>query len=170
MSSMTYQQKSLDGATGIELVIALYDGAVRFLYRAVQCIEEDDVRGRRIAVKKAIDVLMYLQARLRPELGERPAAALSDFYAAMFTMTLEASHAASVSHTASKNRLLEVIGCIRNVREAWAIAAKDPVVGRVLPRELRTREERFCAMPAAKPQPAKAELYDGEAVGSRWRA
>lgn len=159
MSSMTYQQKSLDGATGIELVIALYDGAVRFLYRAIQCVEEDDVRGRRVAVKKAIDVLMYLQARLRPELGPRPAAALSDFYAAMFTMTLEASH------TASQEQFLEVIACIRNVREAWAIAAKDPVVGRMLPRELRTHEETF--IPTVPP---RQEPYDGEAVGSRWSA
>lgn len=158
MSSMNYQQKALDGATGIELVIALYDGAVRFLYRAIQCIEEDDVRGRRLAVKKAIDVLMYLQARLRPELGSRPAAALSDFYAAMFSMTLEASHAAS------KEQFLEVIACIRNVRDAWVIAAKDPVVGRVLPRELRTQEERFA------PAKSTPEPYDGEAVNSRWQA
>ena len=159
MSSMTYQQKSLDGATGIELVIALYDGAIRFLYRAIQSVEEDDVRSRRIAVKKAIDILMYLQARLRPELGPRPAAALSDFYAAMFTMTLEASHAAS------KEQFLEVIACIRNVREAWVVAAKDPVVGRMLPRELRTQEEKFLPTSSAKPEP-----YDGEAVGSRWQA
>lgn len=159
MSSMTYQQKALDGATGIELVIALYDGAVRFLYRAIQCVEEDDVRGRRVAVKKAIDVLMYLQARLRPELGPRPAAALSDFYAAMFTMTLEASH------IASKDQFLEVIACIRSVREAWAIAAKDTDVGRILPRELRTHEEKF--NPGAAP---RLEPYDGEAVGSRWSA
>ena len=159
MSSMTYQQNSLNGATGIELVIALYDGAIRFLYRAIQCIEEDDVRGRRVAVKKSVDVLMYLQARLRPELGPRPAAALSEFYAAMFTMTLEASHAAS------REQFLEVIACIRNVREAWAIAAKDPIVGRMLPRELRTHEEKFIPGPAPKLEP-----YDGEAVGSRWCA
>jgi len=158
MSSMTYQQKSLDGATGIELVIALYDGAVRFLYRAIQCIEEDDIRGRRLAVKKATDVFMYLQARLRPELGARPAEALSDFYAAMFTMALEASHAAS------KEQFLEVISCVRNVREAWAVAAKDPMVARMLPRELRTAEERF------RPSTSKPEPYDGEAVGSRWQA
>jgi flagellar protein FliS len=158
MSSMTYQQKSLDGATGIELLIALYDGAMRFLYRAIQCVEEDDVRGRRIAVKKATDIFMYLQARLRPELGPRPAAALSDFYAAMFTMALEASHAAS------KEQFLEVISCVRNVREAWAVAAKDPMVARMLPRELRTQEERITA------QKATPEPYDGEAVGSRWQA
>src|SRR5271154_5909194 len=95
MDSTIYQEKSLTGATGVELIIALYDAAIRFLYRAIQGVEEQDVRGRRIAVKKTIDILMYLQARLRPDLGPEPARALSDFYAAMFTMILDASHAAS---------------------------------------------------------------------------
>jgi flagellar secretion chaperone FliS len=134
---MSYQDQSLSGATGVELVVALYDGAVRFLYRAMQCVEEDDVRGRRIAVKKVLDILTYLQARLRPDLGGTVAASLADFYATMFTMTLEASHLESVE------QFQEVIGLIRNVREAWVVVARDPEAGRVLPRELRTREERF---------------------------
>jgi flagellar protein FliS len=152
----TYQQQALMGATGIELVIALYDGAIRFLYRAVQCVEEQDVRGRRIAVSRALDVLMYLQARLRPDLGGAAAQALSDFYAAMFTMTLEASHYESVE------QFQEVILCIRNVRDAWTVAARDPEASKVLPRELRTREERFVAPVVAAGSEA--------AVASRWSA
>lgn len=136
-----YRDQALAGATGIELVIALYDGAIRFLYRASQCVEEDDVRGRRIAVKKALDILMYLQARLRPDVGGKTASSLGDFYATMFTMTLEASH-----HASSED-LLEVILCLRNVRDAWTIVARDPEAGKVLPRDLRTKQEAF--VPAA---------------------
>lgn len=157
MSEMSYQQQALVGATGVELVVALYDAAIRFLYRAMQCVEEDDVRGRRIAVKKVVDILMYLQARLRPDLGGSVAAALADFYATMFTMTLEASH------LASKEQFEEVIACVRNVRDAWVIVARDPEAGRVLPRELRTREEKF--VPISEMRPA-----DSEASVSRWLA
>src|ERR1700722_11186947 len=146
---MGYQDQSLSGATGVELVVALYDGAIRFLYRAVQCVDEDDVRGRRIAVKKVIDILTYLQARLRPDLGGPVAASLADFYATMFTMTLEASH------LESKEQFEEVIGFVRNVREAWVVVARDPEAGKVLPRELRTREEKF--VPAAAVPVASAE-------------
>ncbi len=85
MSETSYQQQALAGATGVELVVALYDAAIRFLYRAMQCVEEGDVQGRRIAVKKVVDILMYLQARLRPDVGGSVAASLADFYAAMFT-------------------------------------------------------------------------------------
>jgi flagellar protein FliS len=154
---MSYQDQSLSGATGVELVVALYDGAIRFLYRAIQCVEEDDVLGRRIAVKKVVDILTYLQARLRPDLGGTVAASLSDFYATMFTMTLEASHFESVE------QFQEVISFVRNVREAWVEVARDPEAGRVLPRELRTREEKFVA-------PAEVVAASSEASAARWLA
>jgi flagellar protein FliS len=151
MSALTYQQQVTVGATGIDLIVALYDGALRFLYRAKQSVLEDDILERRIAVKKVVDILMYLQARLRPDLGADAAAALSDFYATMFTMTLEASH------DVSEEGFDEVIRCIRNVREAWFIAARDPEAGRVLPRELRTREERFVTQLPANTEEAVAQ-------------
>ena len=149
-SPSSYQEKALAGATGIELIIALYDAAVRFLYRASRCVEDHDVRGRRLAVKKTLDILMYLQARLRPDLGPDPAKALSDFYAAMFTLILEASHQASVP------RFEESIACIRNVRDAWVVAARDPAVGKLLPRELRTREEKYHA--STRPEPNDSDV------------
>src|SRR5258708_19891380 len=92
MDEMSYQQQALAGATGVELIVALYDGLIRFLYRAMQCVEESDVHGRRVAVKKVLDVLTYLQARLRPDLGGAVAASLADFYSTMFTITLEPFH------------------------------------------------------------------------------
>jgi flagellar protein FliS len=157
MNAASYRDQSLMGATGIELVVALYDGAIRFLYRAVQAVEEDDVHGRRVAVNKVVDILMYLQARLRPDVGGSAASALADFYATMFTLTLEASH------YASKDQFVEVIACVRNVRDAWVIAARDPEAGRVLPRELRTREEK--RLPVRVTQ-AVEEIQQG----SRWSA
>lgn len=157
MRETNYQQQALVGATGVELVVALYDAAIRFLYRAIQCVDEDDIRGRRIAVKKVVDILMYLQARLRPDVGGHVATALADFYATMFTMTLEASH------IASKEQFEEVIACVRNVRDAWVIVARDPEAGKVLPRELRTREEKFVPV-------SEVNTGANEASASRWLA
>jgi flagellar protein FliS len=157
MSETSYQQQALTGATGVELIIALYDGAIRFLYRAMQCVEEEDAHGRRVAVKKVIDILMYLQARLRPEMGASVAASLADFYATMFTMTLEASH------LESKQQFEDVIAFVRNVRDAWVVVARDPEAGRVLPRELRTREEKFVA-------PVEVIAAAGADAPSRWLA
>ncbi len=157
MSETSYQQQALAGATGVELIVALYDGAIRFLYRAMQCVEEGDVHGRRVAVKRVIDILMCLQARLRPDHGASVAASLADFYSTMFTMTLEASH------LESKEQFQEVIALIRNVREAWVVVARDPEAGKVLPRELRTREEKFLP-------PSAVSVASGEPGASRWTA
>jgi flagellar protein FliS len=157
---MNYQEQALAGATGVDLIVSLYDGWVRFLYRAVNAVDADDVIERRYAVKRSLDILMYLEARLRPDVGGAPALALSDFYAAMFTMTLEASHAAS------REDLLAVIACVRNVREAWVIVARDPEANRVLPRELRTAaERRGPAAPRMLPANASPALQ-----GMRWSA
>lgn len=154
---MTYQEQALTGATGVDLIVSLYDGWIRFLYRAVRAMEENDTIDRRYAVKRSLDILMYLQARLRPDVGGKPAAALSDFYAAMFTMTLEASHAES------QEQMMEVIGCVRNVREAWVVVARDPEANRVLPRELRTADERrpAASIPLAMPVGRPAENRPG---------
>jgi flagellar protein FliS len=157
-----YQQQALRSANGIELIIALYDGAIRFLYRAMQCVEERDEIGRRFAVKRAIDIISYLQARLRTDIGGKPAAALADFYTAMFTMTLEASS------IASRNQFAEVIACLRNVRDAWVVVARDPEAQQLVPRDLRSQDERYGTGTAA-PAPQPSTLSDGPST-SRWSA
>ena len=156
---MTYQEQALTGATGVDLIVSLYDGWIRFLYRAARAIQENDTFDRRYAVKRALDILMYLQARLRPDLGGKPAQALSDFYAAMFTMTLEASHAES------HEQMMEVIACVRNVRDAWVVVARDPEANRVLPRELRTTDERRSAATTGLPRmPLSRSDNDGRSL------
>jgi flagellar protein FliS len=157
-----YQQQALRSANAVELIIALYDGAVRFLYRAIQCVEEHDEIGRRIAVKRAIDIIMYLQARLRTDVGGKPAVALADFYTAMFTMTLEASH------VASRKQFEEVIGCLRNVRDAWFVVNRNPEAQKLLPRDLRSQAERYATTPSAPPSHSAMEA--DELVGINWSA
>ena len=116
-----YQEHSLDGASPVDLVVALYDGILRFLYAAIAAVERGDIRGRRIAVKRALAILIHLQARLRMDIGGRPAQVLSEFYASMFALILQASVGPSVQ------RFEEVIRCVRNVRDAWKqIAAEAP--------------------------------------------
>jgi flagellar protein FliS len=157
-----YQQQALRSANGVELIIALYDGAIRFLYRAIQCVNQNDEMGRRVAVKRAVDILMYLQARLRTDIGGKPAAALADFYTAMFTMTLEASHAAS------QTQFEQVISSVRGVRDAWLVVARDPEAQQLLPRDLRTQSERYTSTRPAIDAAAVPAFH--EPATTRWSA
>ena len=128
---MSYQQQTIAGMNGVELIVALYDGMIRFLYRAIQAIEDNDIADRRIAIKRTLDILMHLQSRLRMDIGGSSARALSEFYAAIFALCIEGSRLASA------DRLREAIACVRDVREAWQIVARDPEVIRKLLEEQR---------------------------------
>jgi flagellar protein FliS len=116
----TYREHALDGASAVELVVALYDGILRFLHTATEAVERGDVLERRTAVKRALDIIIHLQARLRMDVGGRPAQVLSEFYASIFAQILQASQAASIP------KFEHAMDCVRNVRDAWREVARDP--------------------------------------------
>jgi len=115
-----YREHALEGASAVDLVVALYDGILRFLYAAGEAVDRGDTVGRRAAVKRALDIIIHLQARLRMDIGGRPAQALSEFYASIFAQILQASQ------SASKQKFEHAIECVRNVRDAWRQVARDP--------------------------------------------
>ena len=94
MQNTSYQQQAIAGMNGVELIVALYDGMVRFLHRAIEATESGNVQERRIAVKRVLDILMHLQSRLRMDVGG-PAKTLSEFYAAVFALCIEGSRLSS---------------------------------------------------------------------------
>src|ERR1039457_7568434 len=118
----SYQQHALEGASAVDLVVALYDGILRFLYSASAAVERGDAEARRTAVKRALDIIIHLQARLRMDVGGRPAQVLSEFYASIFAQILQASQ------SASRQKFEHAVECVRNVRDAWRQVAKDPEV------------------------------------------
>ena len=118
----SYQQHALESASAVELVVALYDGIIRFLYAAADAAERGDQAGRRAAARRALDIIIHLQARLRMDVGGRPAQALSEFYATIFAQILQASQ------SASRQKFEHAIECVKNVRDAWREVARDPAV------------------------------------------
>lgn len=152
----SYMEHALESASAVELVVALYDGVLRFLNASAAAVDRGDAEGRRIAVKRALDIIIHLQARLRMDVGGRPAQALSEFYASIFAQILQASQ------SASRQKFEHTIDCVRNVRDAWREVARDP---RVNP---PPRQEG-----AGTGSSASAGFYGAEAgprAGSRWNA
>ena len=149
---MNYQDQMLAGKNPVELIVALYDGMLRFLSEAIAAVERGDVSVRRIAIKQVFDILMHLQSRLRMDVGGTSAQSLSEFYAAIFALCLEGSRLSSVA------RLEEAMACIRDVREAWGVAARDPAVMELLERE------------AQGPVVSAAGAVEAQMSGARWSA
>jgi flagellar protein FliS len=115
-----YQQRALEGASGIELTIALYDGMIRFLRDASKAVVAEDVDGCRSATKRTIEILIHLQSTLRMDVGGKPAESLSNFYAVILALVLQGS----VESSAEK--FDQAISNIWTVREAWRHVASDP--------------------------------------------
>jgi flagellar protein FliS len=108
-----YQSHALEGASGVELTIALFDGIIRFMHCAIDAVERADTHQRRAAVKRAMDIILHLQSTLKMDVGGKPAEALSEFYTAMFALMLQGSQARS------RKKFEEVIAHVWKVREAW---------------------------------------------------
>src|SRR5208337_2960864 len=152
----SYREHALEGASAVDLVVALYDGIVRFLHAASAAAERGDAVGRRIAVKRALDIIIHLQARLRMDVGGRPAQVLSEFYASIFAQILQASQ------SASSQKFDHAIDCVRSVRDAWRQVARDPDANPALSR---------ATAPAAARQSAVAGNPDADAAaGAHWTA
>jgi flagellar protein FliS len=128
-----YRTHALEGATGVELTIALYDGIIRFMHDAIAAVDRNDTGQRRAAVKRAMDIIIYLQATLNKDLGGKPAEALSEFYAAMFALMLQGSQAKS------RQKFEQVIANVRNVRDAWKQIAAESTHGSAAPRMVGQR-------------------------------
>jgi len=114
-----YRERALEGASAVELVVALYDGILRFLHAAAEAVDRGDAASRRAAVRRALDIILHLQARLRMDVGGRPAQALSEFYASIFAEILQASQAAS------RAKFEHAMDCVRNVRDGWRQVARE---------------------------------------------
>ena len=154
----SYQEHALESASAVELLVALYDGIIRFLYAASAAVERGDQAGRRTAVKRTLDIIIHLQARLRMDVGGRPAQALSEFYASIFAMILQASQ------SASRQKFEHTIGCVKNVRDAWREVARNPEVNPAPPQVAVLSSRR-------RPGSFDSGDYSEDAVaGSRWNA
>jgi flagellar protein FliS len=154
----SYQEHALDSASAVDLVVALYDGILRFLYAASDAVERGDEAGRRSAVKRALDIIVHLQARLRMDVGGRPAEVLSEFYASIFAHILQASQ------SASRQKFEHAIDCVKTVRDAWRQVARDP--------DVNPAPAQVAALASRGGQGALESGDYGEdgAFGSRWNA
>lgn len=153
---MNYQQQAIAGMNPVELIVALYDGMMRFLYHAIEAVEQRDTEARRKAIGRVLEILMHLQSRMRPDVGGNSAKVLSEFYAAVFALCLEGSRLESA------DRFREAIACIRDVRDAWHVAAHDPEVLRLLG---EGGEPRMVLTPASRGATGATEV-----AASSWTA
>ena len=66
-----YQQIEANGSNSAQLVVLLYDGAIRFLGEAKSCAESGDRRGKAAAISRTLSILAELQSTLKSRRGAK---------------------------------------------------------------------------------------------------
>lgn len=115
-----YRRTQAEAGTPLELVVMLYDGALRFLAQAQDAMARRDIKDRHIALDKTLAIVGHLQSTLDTERGGALADELDRLYSYMSGRLLEG---------AAQNdpqALAEVSKLLTNLRDAWHTISTMP--------------------------------------------
>lgn len=113
-----YRQTEVQASSPLELVVMLYDGALRFTAEARLAIERGDIAARRVAIDRALAIIIHLQSTLDLEQGGAIAAELHRLYDYVSRRLLDASMQNSVTPIDDARKVLQ------SLREGWQGAAR----------------------------------------------
>ncbi|HEY6359610.1 MAG TPA: flagellar export chaperone FliS, partial [Vicinamibacterales bacterium] len=84
-----YRRMEAESRSPMELVVMLYDGAIRFVGEAREAIVRKDVPARTEATRRALDIVSELQLSLNVKDGGEIARELDRLYSYMSTRLLD---------------------------------------------------------------------------------
>ncbi len=112
-----YYQTQVQSQSPVELVVMLYDGALRFMRTAADAIERRDLVGKRDAMSRTMAIVSELQSSLNLEAGGEVAANLDRLYTYINERLIDAN----VRNAAEPVR--EAIKLMTPLRDAWSQVA-----------------------------------------------
>jgi flagellar protein FliS len=114
----TYRQQQVQTSSPVELVVTLYDGALRSLEAARDAIQRRDIRSRQDATNKALAIIAELQCTLDMTRGGEIAASLDRLYSYANLRLLEATMNDDAAPVEEVQKLFGIL------RDGWNQAAK----------------------------------------------
>ena len=112
-----YQQTLVQSRSPLELVVMLYDGALRFLEQAAEAMDRRDMPAKAEALSKSFAILAELQNTLNVRDGGELARQLDALYAHMHDRLVDANV------QRSSEPIRDVIKLLRPLRDAWSQVA-----------------------------------------------
>jgi flagellar protein FliS len=111
-STNAYRESAVLTASQEQLVLMLYDGAIRFLGQAAIAMRSGDVPTSHNKLRRAEAIISHLQNTLDLEQGEIPQNLLSIY---LFCRR----HLGTARVRRDASQIDDVIGLIRQLRDAW---------------------------------------------------
>jgi flagellar protein FliS len=109
-----YYQTHVQSRSPLELVVMLYDGALRFSEQAADAMARHDLATKAVALSRALAILAELQNTLNLQEGGEVAERLDALYTHMTERLIDANV------QRSPEPIREVVGLLRPLRDAWA--------------------------------------------------
>lgn len=120
----TYRRTAVQSSSPVQLVVMLYDGALRFCGEARGAILRRDVAAKGKALSKAIAIVGELQGTLDLERGGEVAVSLHQLYSFLTDRLMAASFSQSVEP------LDQAVRVLTNLRDGWAGVDEQAAVSR----------------------------------------
>jgi flagellar protein FliS len=118
-AALRYRQTEVTSRTPLELVVMLYDGALRFIAQAREAVERGDIPSRRNAVSRAMSIVSELQSTLKLEEGGAVAESLDGLYSFVMERLIAASFKKQTAPLDEATQVLTVL------RDAWSTLASQ---------------------------------------------
>lgn len=116
-----YLQTHVRSRTPLELVVMLYDGAIRSAQTAAEAAERRDIRTRRDEVSRAMAIVNELHGSLDMERGGEIAVELDRVYTWITSRLVDATVKQDARPLREVHRVLEIL------RDGWQQIAAPPV-------------------------------------------
>jgi flagellar protein FliS len=121
-AAQAYRRIESESRSPLELVVMLYDGALRFLGDARDAAARGDLRARGKAISRVLAIMSELQNTLDVEQGGAVAEQLDNLYTYMVSRLIDVTLKHDVAAIDEVHKLLVPI------REAWGQIASQPQV------------------------------------------
>ena len=118
--AQAYYQTQIQSRSPLELVVMLYDGALRFLQQTVDAMQRGDLVTKRDSLSRAMAIVTELHGMLDLEQGGEVAASLDSLYTYMMERLTTANQQRDPAPVA------EVMRLMTGLREAWSQIAQAP--------------------------------------------
>jgi len=123
-AAQVYRQIDTESRSPLELVVMLYDGALRFLGEAADAAARNDLRARGRAISRVLAIIGELQSTLDVEKGGVVADQLDDLYTYITSRLLDVTLKQDLTAIDEARKLLSPI------RDAWSqITTQVPAAG-----------------------------------------
>jgi flagellar protein FliS len=125
-AARAYRQTEAQSRTPLELVVMLYDGALRFTAQVRDAIERKDIPARREATARTLAIIGELQGTLDLDKGGAIAESLNALYVYITGLLMKAGAKQETRHAEEATRVLTTL------RDAWAdISSQAPAAAPV---------------------------------------